>query len=61
MLTGLHQKVRGKDEVVRFHFTQSVSPPADRQALTRSVELVKHGKPDCLRTEDVWKVTSNGN
>ena len=48
MLTGLHQKVRGMDGVFRCHFTQSVIPSADRQALTHSVELAEHGKPDCL-------------
>ncbi len=37
MLTGLHQKVRGKVIPVRSGNTWTITPPADRQNLTRSL------------------------
>lgn len=37
MLTGLHQKVRGKAIPVRSGNTWTITPPADRQNLTRSL------------------------
>lgn len=47
-LIRLNQKVRGM--VMRFLSppTQSMIPPADRQALTHRVMQSEHGKPDCL-------------
>ena len=38
VLTGLDQKVRGMAVVFYIHHTQSVTPPANRQALTRLVK-----------------------
>jgi hypothetical protein len=38
VLTGLDQKVRGKDSWLYIPATQSSSPPAERQALSRWVE-----------------------
>ena len=49
MLKGLGQKVRGMDRVLYVHPTQSVIPPAERQALTHPVKTAEHGKPNCLR------------
>jgi hypothetical protein len=49
MLRGLDQKVRGMDRVLMIHPTQSVIPPAERQALTHLVKAAEHGKPNCLR------------
>jgi hypothetical protein len=40
--------VRGTVEVFACHFTRSVSPPANRQALTHRVETAEHGRPNCL-------------
>jgi UDP-N-acetyl-D-mannosaminuronate dehydrogenase len=48
VLGGLDQKVRGMVKALYYRFTQSVIPPADRQALTHLVELAEHGKPNCL-------------
>ena len=49
VLRGLDQKVRGMDRVFYVHLTQSVIPPAERQALTHLVKSAEHGKPNCLR------------
>ena len=38
VLTGLDQKVRGMDSWLYIPATQSIIPPADRQALSRCVE-----------------------
>ena len=46
MLIGLDQKVRGMVETVRFCFTRSMTPPADRQTLTHRVKLAEQGKPN---------------
>jgi len=48
MLIGLNQKVRGMVGVFVCHFTRSMIPPANRQALTHRVESAEHGKPNCL-------------
>ncbi len=53
VLKGLDQKVRGMDRVLYIHPTQSVIPPADRQALTHRVKSAEHGKPNCLRLRAV--------
>ena len=53
VLKGLDQKVRGMDRVLIFHPTQSVIPPAERQALTHLVKPAEHGKPNCLRPRAV--------
>ena len=51
MLTGLDQKVRGMVETVRFCFTRSVTPPANRQVLTHRIKLAEQGKPNHLHTD----------
>jgi hypothetical protein len=48
VLAGLDQKVRGMVKALYIRFTQSLIPPAERQALTHLVELAEHGKPNCL-------------
>ena len=50
MLTGLDQKVRGMVETVRFCFTRSMIPPANRQTLTHRVKVVEQGKPNHLHS-----------
>ena len=49
VLKGLDQKVRGMDRMLYIHPTQSMTPSANRQALTHLVESAEHGKPNCLR------------
>ena len=47
-LIRLNQKVRGMVRRFLSPPTQSMIPPADRQALIHRVMQVEHGKPDCL-------------
>jgi hypothetical protein len=48
MLTGLDQKVRGKDGMFRSRPTRPMTPPANRQTLTHRVKLAEQGKPNHL-------------
>jgi hypothetical protein len=58
VLKGLDQKVRGMAKALLHRFTQSMIPSAERQALTYLIELVEHGKPNCLHWK--WKATCKG-
>jgi hypothetical protein len=48
VLSGLDQKVGGMDSWLNIPATQSSSPPAERQALSRWVEAAELGKPNYL-------------
>jgi len=45
VMTGLNQKVRGKDQKLPILLTQTTQPPAERQSLTHPGTHAERGKP----------------